>query len=56
MNGTAAALADLEALASLADDLGQELESCARRFGTVTLPESDQGWRFHPALGFVKQR
>tara|TARA_R100001039_G_scaffold12474_1_gene6946 strand:+ start:4514 stop:7891 length:3378 start_codon:yes stop_codon:yes gene_type:complete len=46
----------LEALASLADDLGQELESCARRFGTVTLPESDQGWRFHPALGFVKQR
>jgi len=46
----------LEALASLADDVGQELESCARRFGTVTLPESDQGWRFHPALGFVKQR
>lgn len=46
----------LEALASLADDVGQELEGCARRFGTVTLPESDQGWRFHPALGFVKQR
>jgi CRISPR-associated endonuclease/helicase Cas3 len=46
----------LETLAALADDLGQELESCARRFGTVTLPESDQGWRFHPALGFVRQR
>lgn len=46
----------LEALAALADDLGQELESCARRFGTVTLPDSEHGWRFHPALGFVRQR
>ena len=32
------------------------LEGCAKRFGTVSLPESDRGWRFHPALGFAKRR
>lgn len=46
----------LEALSELADDLGLELENCARKFGLVTLPDNEQGWRYHPALGFVKQR
>lgn len=46
----------MEALATLAEQRGMELEDCARRFGTVTLPDSTQGWWFHPALGFSKKR
>ncbi|WP_205208378.1 hypothetical protein [Chromobacterium haemolyticum] len=42
------------ALAELAAELGMELETCARRFGGLSLPQSDNGWRFHPALGFCK--
>jgi CRISPR-associated endonuclease/helicase Cas3 len=30
------------------------MEVCAKRFGTLSLPESTNGWRFHPALGFTK--
>ena len=44
----------LQALIELADELGMPLADCACRFGTVTLPENDNGWRFHPALGFTK--
>lgn len=44
----------LQALIDLADQLNMPLADCARRFGTVTLPENDNGWRFHPALGFTK--
>jgi len=44
----------LHAMIKLADELDMSLASCARRFGTVTLPENDNGWRFHPALGFTK--
>jgi len=44
----------LQALIELADELDMPLADCARRFGTVTLPESVNGWRFHPALGFTK--
>jgi len=44
----------LQALIELADELDMPLDHCARRFGTVTLPESVNGWRFHPALGFTK--
>ncbi|BAH77675.1 type I-F CRISPR-associated helicase Cas3f [Solidesulfovibrio magneticus] len=43
----------MQALRELAEDLEMELESCARRFGVVTLPESVNGWRFHPLLGFT---
>jgi len=42
----------MTALGGLAEDLGYELEVCARRFGTVRLPDDPQGWRFHSALGF----
>jgi CRISPR-associated endonuclease/helicase Cas3 len=41
-------------LAALAGERDMTLEACAERFGTVTLPESQQGWWFHPALGFTK--
>jgi CRISPR-associated endonuclease/helicase Cas3 len=46
----------LQALIELADELDKSLSYCAERFGTVTLPQSDNGWRFHPALGFTKAR
>ncbi|MBN9133501.1 MAG: type I-F CRISPR-associated helicase Cas3 [Nitrosospira multiformis] len=46
----------LQALIELADEMDMSLVDCARRFGTVTLPQNDNGWRFHPALGFTKAR
>ncbi|MBH2019386.1 MAG: type I-F CRISPR-associated helicase Cas3 [Burkholderiales bacterium] len=46
----------MEALQLLATDMDLSLAECARRFGTVTLPKNDNGWRFHPALGFTKHR
>ena len=45
-----------QALTELAAELDMPLAECARRFGTVTLPENANGWRFHPALGFTKYR
>lgn len=44
----------LEALVALADDMELPLEEAARRFGTVSLPDSTQGWCFHPVVGFSK--
>ena len=44
----------LQAMIELANELDMPLADCASRFGTVTLPENDNGWRFHPALGFTK--
>ncbi|MFM2067099.1 MAG: hypothetical protein RLZZ584_2008 [Pseudomonadota bacterium] len=46
----------MQALTDLAADLDMSLADCARRYGTVTLPDNEQGWRFHPALGFAKWR
>jgi CRISPR-associated endonuclease/helicase Cas3 len=46
----------MTALTALADSMQLSLSTCARRYGTVTLPDSTQGWRFHPALGFSRQR
>lgn len=46
----------LQALTELADELDMSLSDCALRFGTVTLAENINGWRFHPALGFSKWR
>lgn len=43
-------------LTALADSMELSLSNCARRYGTVTLPDNAQGWRFHPALGFARQR
>lgn len=43
-------------LAALAGERDMTLEACAERYGTVTLPENPQGWRFHPALGFTRNR
>ncbi|GAA0558189.1 type I-F CRISPR-associated helicase Cas3f [Halomonas salifodinae] len=46
----------LDALVELADEMELPLENAAKRFGTVTLPESTQGWCFHPVVGFSKRR
>ena len=40
----------IQALTDLAAELDMPLDVCARRFGTVTLPKNDNGWRFHPVL------
>jgi CRISPR-associated endonuclease/helicase Cas3 len=39
-------------LAALAETLERELLPTAKRYGTVQLRESTQGWAYHPALGF----
>ena len=44
----------LTALAGLAADMDLPLDQCAQRFGTVSVPKNDDGWRFHPVLGFTK--
>lgn len=46
----------LQALITLAESMDIPLRRCAERYGTVTLPDSINGWRFHPALGFTKQK
>ncbi|MEH6669890.1 type I-F CRISPR-associated helicase Cas3f [Halopseudomonas sp.] len=44
----------LEELESLAEQLNMTLEDTARRYGFLDLPEKgcDNGWEYHPVLGF----
>lgn len=46
----------LIALQSLSERMDISVEECAKRYGTVTLPDNPNGWQFHPALGFAKFR
>ncbi len=47
---------DLAALlAEQAEALDKPLSGIAAAFSTVTVPRSDQGWRWHPWLGFTRQ-
>ena len=46
----------MEELAALATEFDRSLGECAACYGTVTLPATEQGWRFHPALGFTRKR
>lgn len=46
-------MAELQALATALD---RPLANCAQRFGTCSVPDSEQGWRYHPVLGFAKRR
>lgn len=46
----------LEAVETLADAIGLNPQECARRFGILSLDQSDNGWAFHPALGFTRWR
>ena len=47
-----------EALSELAEAQSMELLECARRFGIVDLPAKgvDNGWDYHPALGFSRRK
>lgn len=42
-------------LQTLADRSGISITRCAERYATFQLPQNDNGWWFHPALGFVKR-
>lgn len=39
-----------------AEALDRPLDETARKFTTVEVPHSDQGWRWHPWLGFTRRR
>lgn len=48
---------DLAALlADQAEALGKPLPEIAAAFFAVNVPRSDQGWRWHPLLGFTQRR
>lgn len=46
----------MELLAEQADYLDLPLCDCAKRMATVEVPANDEGWRYHPQLGFGKKR
>lgn len=46
----------LTLLGEHADTLDRPMEEIAKKFTVVEVPSSDQGWRWHPWLGFTKQR
>ena len=46
----------LETLAGLVCAFGMPPQACAQRYGQVTLPAHDRGWRFHAARAFTKRR
>ncbi|MGY0633395.1 type I-F CRISPR-associated helicase Cas3f [Luteimonas sp. A478] len=46
----------LDLLVEQAEHLDLPLQVCAEKFATVELPESQQGWRWHPHLGFASKR
>ncbi len=41
---------------ALAKAQGRPLQECAERYTTASLPRTDNGWLFHPALGFTVWR
>lgn len=43
-------------LAEQAEYLDLALHACAEKLATVAVPNSDQGWRYHPWLGFGKKK
>lgn len=43
-------------LSALALELDLTLLDCARRFGTTAVRLDDDGWRYHPSLGFARKR
>ncbi|MCX8521185.1 MAG: type I-F CRISPR-associated helicase Cas3f [Rhodoferax sp.] len=43
-------------LHALAESTGMKLDQCAKKFGTVNVISSDNGWMSHPVLGFWKRR
>lgn len=46
----------LEELGTLAEAQDLSLAECAARYATLTARASQNGWRYHPVLGFTAQR
>lgn len=46
----------LQLLEEHADVMNLSLRECAKRMATVEVPESTQGWRWHPWVGFGKNK
>ena len=46
----------MESLKALSKDMGMSLTDCAQRFSTVRVRPHDNGWRYHPVLGFSSRR
>ncbi|MTW22907.1 hypothetical protein [Allochromatium palmeri] len=46
----------MAALSALASELELSPATCAERFGTATVRPNDNGWRYHPVLGFAQKR
>lgn len=48
----------LRQVEQLAEEMGISTSECALRFGALELPEKgcDQGWDYHPALGFSRHQ
>lgn len=45
----------MQALTVLAAEMDMPLDDCAQKFGKVSVPDHEAGWRFHAALGFSKR-
>lgn len=43
-------------LDAIAEEFGLNPEVASKRFGVVTVPESDEGWVYHPVFGFSVNR
>lgn len=46
----------IEELAAVAQAQGLSLEQCAKRYAIASLPQNNNGWWFHEALGFAVKR
>ena len=46
----------MAALTTLAAERNMSPGECAKRFGKVSVPDHERGWRFHPALEFSKRK
>lgn len=46
----------LSLLSAQAEARNLPLRRCAERFAAVRVPKSEQGWRYHPLLGFGKKK
>lgn len=46
----------LDLLTAQAEHLDMSLTRCAQRMATVNVPESEQGWRYHPWLGLTVRK
>lgn len=46
----------MASLSALASALDLPLSTCAKRFGMTSVRPSDNGWRYHPSLGFALRK